>query len=559
MASSASGSPGSPDSDSNGRLRGPLGLVLLGLVLYRVVYHLGYVSESPFAAATVSDGSVYELAALDLAAHPPLGSKPFYLQGAYAYFLALPIAYGRLPAALAAQLMMAVATWVILWRALGRIVDGPTSLATIILGLSYGGWAFYENKFLSAELTLFASVVVVAAWIRFERTATLFGAGLLGFATAVAALARPNLVLVLIPLGFACAAVARVRDVAWAPRLATLVFGCAVGLAPMVIRNAVVTGQATFMPAHGGGTSFYIGNNAHANGVWNGGALLSGDVTHELDDVAAARLSDESPEQAVGRELYARAWRDIVGDPVRWFRLELRKLWLVIGNDELAQDYDMAGERELIPWAWPISLPFGVLLGLAVPGAVVLRRTAPALWIGRAWALGGLILATFAANLVFFTSAQHRLPLVIPVLVLSAPIIGLFVAAVAARSWAPLANLRGPLIVGALIALQALWPRTRRPAPPAAHYFNLALAYERVAEFGPAMAALDRAVERAPEHAVIRMERAVMRRRLGANEAARADLRVLARQSDVPIWIRERAAAEAVTLGLSLGSPGLPP
>lgn len=551
-----SAASGSSEPGPAGRPPVPIGLVIVALAVYRIAYHLAYVGESPFAAATFSDGSIYELSALDIAEHPPLGTEAFYLQGAYAYVLALPMAIGRLPAALASQLVMAAATWLILWRALLRIVDRPTALTTIAVGLGYASWAFYENKFLTAELTLFASVLVLAAWSRLEARVSTGGAVVLGLASGLAVLARPNLLLLIGPLAVAVFVLARACALPVLPRIAGVVLGCALALAPMTVRNAIVTGHATFLPAHGGGTSFFIGNNAGANGVWNGGSLLSGDVTHEADEVRVERAPGESRAQAVGRELYARAWHDITADPMRWIGLELRKLWLVVGNQELSQDYDVAGERELIPWAWPTGVPFGVLLGLAIPGAVLLRRRDRVLWPARAWAVGGLAFATVAANLAFFTSAQHRLPLVVPVLVFAAPAIGAIADAIARRAWAPLAELRRAWVIAVVIALQAAWPRARTHGPPAAHYFNLALAYDQVAEFGLALVAFDRAVERAPEQPVIRVERAVLRRRMGLAEGAREDLRVVDGQRDVPAWVRERAAMEAFTLGMPFDLQG---
>ena len=74
------------------RQRRPTDDLLGALVAYRIVYHCVYLRDVPFALATFSDGRQYEMAALDILAHPPLGSAPFYLQCFYAYFMALPMA-----------------------------------------------------------------------------------------------------------------------------------------------------------------------------------------------------------------------------------------------------------------------------------------------------------------------------------------------------------------------------------------------------------------------------------------------------------------------------------
>ena len=80
--------------------------LLLALALLRVLYHFTYLAEVPFALATFSDGRQYELAALDILDHPPLGTHPFYLQGLYAYQMALPMMLGaRIAFALLLQLV----------------------------------------------------------------------------------------------------------------------------------------------------------------------------------------------------------------------------------------------------------------------------------------------------------------------------------------------------------------------------------------------------------------------------------------------------------------------
>jgi hypothetical protein len=65
--------------------------VISALCVQRCLYHLAYLRNDPFALVTISDGQVYEDAARDILAFPYWGSKPFYLQGAYAYLLAAGI------------------------------------------------------------------------------------------------------------------------------------------------------------------------------------------------------------------------------------------------------------------------------------------------------------------------------------------------------------------------------------------------------------------------------------------------------------------------------------
>lgn len=538
------------------RLPAWLAALLLALVLLRVGYHSAYLVEVPFSLATFSDGRLYEESARDLLAHPPWGSEPFYLQGLYAYQLALPMLVRPwISLGLLLQLGLAgLALWG-LYRAATPLVgrrDAALGLAWLLL---YPGLAFYENKVLTASLAVVTMVGMLLALARLQRRPGALGVVLLGAALGLAVLARGNMLLAL--PGVAMAAV-----LAWAPTgrprrhaLGWLALGLLLALAPMALRNAIVTGRASIMPVHGGGTSFYIGNNQHARGVWNtAGGLLSGEVVREREELAATLGVPEGPAAAqaaaIGRALYRRAAAEIAQDPAHWLWLELRKAWLMLGNDELSQDYDVAGERELLPWWTGRGVPFSAVLAVGLVGVLAIRRRTrgdpelAARWRPWAWLLGAQALAVVAANLLFFTSAQHRLPLVVPLGVVLGPGLvwlasGLRGAAGSERrAWA-----LGMVLV-ALVLAQGLVPRQRREGPTPEHYYNLAIAHVQLGQPREAVAAFDRAVQRRPDHPVILIERATLNRSLGHLDAAAADLERLASLPDLPPWIALRVEDE---------------
>jgi len=511
-----------------------LAALLLVLAVLRVVYHSQYLAEVPFALATFSDGRQYEIAARDLLDHAPLGSRPFYLQGLYAYQMALPMALKAwVSFALLFQLVLAGLTHAWFFRAVSRWRGRTEAAWATAALLGFPMLAYYENKFLTASLAVTVSVGVLAAAVRVHERNTPVRWGVLGLAVGVAVLGRPNFAL-LVPVF----AVALWRGgESRTPRVAAFVLGLACALAPMAGRNVAVTGRATVFPAHGGGTSFYIGNNAHARGVWNdAGGLLTGDVGREREELretlGVAPGSDAEEIAAIGRALYARAFSEISDAPGRWLWLEVRKVWLLAGNDELTQDYDHFGERELL-WCSPtVGIPFGVGLAVALFGIGRMRGQGLV-----AWALFGLALCTVAANVLYFTSAQHRLPLVVPMAVLIPE--GVRTLREAAkqqrlRTWALFV-----LLIGA-----SLWPRSRRTEPSAVHYYNLAVAWFYVGQPVRAIETLDHAVELRPDHPVIRIQRARALRERGAFDRAAADLDVLEQQENLPPWVRAQMLDE---------------
>lgn len=549
--------PSAAASAPRERLPGWLALVLLALVLLRVGYHCAYLIEVPFSLATFSDGRLYEHSARDILGAPPWGTEPFYLQGLYAYLLALPMAIRPwISLGLLLQLVLAgLALWG-LFRAITPMLGRRDAALGLALLLAYPGLSFYENKYLTASLAVVTMVAMLLALAQLQRRPGAAALVWLGFATGLAVLARGNMLLavpgvaVAAVLADASAARSRRRTLAW------LGLGLVLGLGPMALRNAVVTGRASIMPVHGGGTTFYIGNNRHSRGVWNNaGGLLSGEVVRERQELAAKLGVPPGPEAdqaaAIGRALYRRAFEEIADDPARWLSLELGKAWLLVGNDELSQDYDVAGERELLPWWFGRGVPFCAVLAVGLAGVVAMRRRMrhdpelAARFRPWAWLLGAQALAVLAANLLFFTSAQHRLPLVVPLGVLLGP--GLAWLGGGLRSATTTAERRAWALTWAMVALvlvQGPWPRQRREGPTPEHYYNLAIAHVQLGQPSLAVEAFDRAVERRPDHPVILIERATLNRRLGHLDAAADDLDRLGSLPEVPPWIGRRVAEE---------------
>jgi hypothetical protein len=558
-----------------------LWLIIVVLVAYRLGYHASYLGEVPFAHATFSDGAIYEQSARDILEHPPLGREPFYLQGAYAYLLALGMAVRPWPSlGLLVQLLLAFATLALFQRGAVRLWGRVPGMIASIALLAHPGLSFYENKYLSAELGIACNVLVLASFVALlgQTKRRWLGALGLGAASGLAILARPNMVLA-VPFSL-LAIVALVEADDWRARVraaagpcAALLLGTLLALAPMAARNLVVTGHPDVQPIHGGGTSFFIGNNPESRGVWNDGGLLSANLGTESSELAQAldidpELDDRDRARAIGEALYARSFAWIREHPGDWLELELRKLWLTLGDQQLTQDYDWLGERELLPWAHRIGASFSMLLALGLLGAGALFGTRwrpfapdghahhPRAMRALAWFCLGQLLAPLAANLLFFTSAQHRLPLVIPLALFAGP--GALAAVKTIQAGAPavttLRGVRPPLalvVVAALALLQGPWPRSRQTHPHPVHYYNLAMVQDSIGEPLAALASLDRAIELRPEQPIFHMRRAHLRVRLDDLAGAEQDLAVIATvaaRDRVPDWVLEQARLDAQTI-----------
>jgi tetratricopeptide (TPR) repeat protein len=520
------------------------------LAVQRAIYHHAYLHYDPFAHATFSDGQIYEEAARDILAHAPLGSKPFFLQGAYAYFLAAGLSVrGVLSDVLYLQLGLAALACYCIYYAARRVFDKYDALLSTAMFLAYAGLPFYENKYLSAQLGVTANACVLAsfAYLWYARSHT--SALLLGLMSGLSILARPNLVLALPFSLYTLWQLAAGRGSQRQLQLcAAAALGLALSLVPMATRNLVVTGTSSVLPSHAGGIPFYIGNHAGASGLWNdAGGLLSGQVTEERGELAARLGLDPhaaNVDHSIGAALYARGVEEIRRDPLRWLQLEGRKLWLSLGNAELTHDYDALGERELLGDLRPLSIPFGALLGFGAFGLYAAWRTrAQRLF---AVMLTGQVVAVLVANLCWFTSAQNRLPLVVPLALATASFSRwLRVTSrvrVVPQSWAVAAL--SCMVLGAQAYLAR--PEPRRPS--SAHYYNLGNVEESLGLFEPALRHYQRACERNPQQPMFWLRLAHLARNMQRHAAAHEALDRLAAVPHLPEAFAEAIRSERSAL-----------
>jgi tetratricopeptide (TPR) repeat protein len=541
-----------------------LGYVLLALIAFRIVYHARYLLLSPFAQVTLSDGQVYEDAARDLLAHPPWGTQPFFLQGLYAYVLALGMAFVPVPlAGLCVQLALcALGSWAA-YRSMLPLFGVAAARAAMAVLLAYPALWFYENKYLSAGVGMAANAAVILAFVRTQRWGRARDALLLGLALALSVLGRPNMVLA---LPFAALALA-MRGTAPAasaggstsePRrstpalLSALALGLALGVAPMAVRNAIVVGEARIFPSHGGGIPFFIGNNPQSQGLWNGGGgLITGQVGFERLELqhklGLSGLSGGALDRAIGDALYARALAHLRDDPGHALERALKKLALCLGNAEHAHDFDRLGEAQQLGPQFSWGLPFGALLALGSLGLWLLfrdggpRRALSLLLLGQA-------AAVVTANVVYFHASQHRLPLALPLAFASG---ALFARLLSPGGAAALRGQHGVACAFALL-LGAQAFVAREPSPPravtAAHHANLAAAWEALGDDARALSAYQAAVAKSPKRAILRFRLGLLLARLGRTAEAIAAFERARSLAKGDALIRDASARELTKL-----------
>ena len=290
-------------------------------------------------------------------------------------------------------------------------------IAAVLAGLT-GLFTFYEVLILQSSIDVFltsAALYLLAIGLQAapgrDQHLRLLAAGIV---FGVQTLNRPNIliaaavVIVVLAIGRR-----RVRPAVW------VAAGIAVALAPVAIRNVVVTGEWTLVSSHGG-LNFYIGNNPNATGFY---ALVPG-VTPNIE--GQERDVRGVASQALGRSVTAaeasdyffglgRSW--IASNPGQALSLFLKKMGYVFSSAHtpLPHSYpfyarDMRTALRFLPVGPWLLIPLG-LAGLVIGVRSPRSRTF------TAWAV--FVPAYAAAVAVFFVAERYRLPVLVALCVCS--------------------------------------------------------------------------------------------------------------------------------------------
>ncbi len=367
--------------------------------------HVLALPESPYFARPVLDAETYYWAARALAAGEGWAERVYWQPPGYPYFLAAILRVAG-PGFLAPRLVQAGlgALTAALTCALGtRVFGRAVGLGAGLVVALYGTLVYYDAELLAPSLAICLQMATLwlAARAPEERGGRgWLATGLLGGLTAV--VNAPALVL--LPV----LAVAARRRAGW------VLLGAALAIAPVTVRNWAQGGELILISSNGG-INLYLGNNPRYDRTvgmrpgrdWQ--ALVRAPVLHGVTGAGPASRFFTARVTAYARQ-----------DPLGFVALQLRKLRLLLGGDEIPRNQEIYPVRAWSPvlrallWKVPgLAFPFGLLLPLAVVGLGVAARRAPVL--GASVVLLGLTVVAF------FVTARYRAPLV--------PLLALFAAA----------------------------------------------------------------------------------------------------------------------------------
>jgi tetratricopeptide (TPR) repeat protein len=253
---------------------------------------------------------------------------------------------------------------------------------------------------------------------------------LAGLAFGVLACNRPNVALPALVIALLLAATRR-----WQ---AAVVFsiGVAIALAPVTLRNIVVSGYWSPVTASHGGLNFYIGNNADADGTYHAVPGITPDIKGQQEETRrfAERAAGHALDDAgVSWFFYRLGWNWIRERPLAAARLFARKISLMFSAKYLWLNYSYPffahDERTLLgalvvgPW---------LLIPLGLAGLVIAAPKAPR----SAYLIWGSFVPVYAlAVAAFYVSDRYQLPMLVALCAGAGAALDALVTQISARRW----------------------------------------------------------------------------------------------------------------------------
>lgn len=388
--------------------------LLLSAVLLKGAYLVQYLGL-PILDGPVFDSLAYlrQARALDsgvfhdasLVAYSPL----------YGYVLWLTGAAFDVSKIVALQLVLGCFNLVLLYQIAERLFDRRAALVGGTLYLTYGLLAFYETKVLAETfgltLSLAALSILTQPGFVEGRLRVALGAGVV---LGLAVLARSNLLLVapLVPLSallpWRLSRDTAPQDALWAARVRRAL-GCALGLSLVFAINGAWNYRNTglFVPV-----ILRSATASRASQVtWDG--KLSAFSSRSDGDVGVFDVLHQAQARIAGiKPTHRDAGLDVLGV----ISGAPSKLVDTFRNVETDFQYGYYGERSELSVFVLLSGSFGAYLVLALVGVFALHRTGRLVTL---WPLSSFVLGALATTVLFHPSSRYRLPMVIPMLLLS--------------------------------------------------------------------------------------------------------------------------------------------
>jgi len=405
---------------NSGEIIGLVSVFTLG-ILVRAAYLLQYKSNVPYYAIPIVDSSYYHGWARTVIAGQGYGDTPFYLAPLYPYFLAFLylISGSSLTFVYIVQSILGVVTTGLVY-VLGRwMFDHKRGLVAAALIQFYAPLIYLEPKLLTEPLAITLNLASLVVLWRAVNCPSAWRFVVAGIMLGLSAVCRPvGLIMISLVVIWLVLLSLKLRSRSGvSPGGITLsypalvVLGAALAILPVSVRNATI-GRDFALISTNGGIVFAQANNETATGISMPLPNFSGVImTQQQEEMAIAseELGHAVTPSESSHYWYSVGMRFIRDNPARFLRLLGKKFVWSIHNAEPGCSYNVYAEKTLVPVLRMLSLPFVILAGLALFGAVVGYRSGNR----HVMALTGLYIASiYLGLLITSVSSRYRAPAV---------------------------------------------------------------------------------------------------------------------------------------------------
>lgn len=388
----------------------PVLMVFLLAMLVRGIY-LYQSRHNPTFSAPVVDAMTYDQMARKLAGGETLTNEFFWQPIFYPLFLSAvyKLSNSSILGAKILQILLGSVTCVLVYRLGERIFGKAGAIWAGLICAVYMPLVFFEGELLAAGWAAFWAVATILALLRARQKPALTNGFIIGAACALSILTRSVFLPFIVVAGIWLIITWIRRTVGLEKCLLSLV-GAAVGFfivaGPVMVLSRRVTGKATILP-YSGGINFYIGNNPNYKETIT---IRPGIAWRKLTDLPTEQGIDDK--FAAQRFFSEKTTEYITTQPLSYLKGLCYKTAQFFNSREMPRNVDIYLFRK---WSGVLSLgvwktgrfgfPFGLLLPLAVAGAVHWRRKIPApVWLF-------VVLYPVSVISVFVTS-RYRVPMV---------------------------------------------------------------------------------------------------------------------------------------------------
>jgi len=531
------------DGRPSARRFAPGALVVFAVALAVRLVYLAFLHRTAFwdERGLLADGDFYLRRARGLASGDLVGEAAAFLSPAYTGFCAVLVRVGAVdawgPGAIkVAQAVLGAWSCALLASA-GRRMFSPAVGVVAGLGLAlYAPHVYACGLVLPSTLVVFGNLAVLAlaagelprpdpnGATEPSRRPGLVRALALGGAVALAALAKPNALLLAPLLGGWILLRGGTPLARRASRAGAFALALILGLAPVALANRAASGELVVISTNGG-VNLWKGNGPTANGthVQLPHAII--DLGHYLDGT----LPSAEAAVAQDRELRQATREQISEHPGRALRLFGKKLALAFDARELGirDQIDFVAER--VP---PLGglLRFWMIAPLGIAGLVLGAR-------GRRFPLVALLAAQVATLVLVFVLERFRLVLAAGLILLAAERLVAWAAVARERGWRRLRADAG--LVALALAVCLIPVPNMPPVGRAEQYRHVALGHLKAGRTAEGVDGLRRALDERWSlsmpfaEAVTRFNLARALESLGRRDEARVEYeRVLAELAD---------------------------